>query len=228
MGGPSEATKKQQQVTLEASEQQLTFDSQLMDLFQKQYANQKGVLDFLQGTLKPIVAQSEAGHGFDAATEAAMRTSATEGLTNEFTNAKAALNQELKTSGSSDVPSGVTAGLETGLLNEEAKAQAGAQRDITVQNASLANSNLWNAINALSGNAAQINPLGYSSGATGGSGAVAGLGESQSALQNAITQANSSSFFGKLSGSFASGLGGGLAGATTGGIGMALPFANPF
>lgn len=228
MGGPSKATKEQQQVNLTASQQQLQFDSQLMDLFQKQYANQKSVLDFLQGTLKPIVTRSEAGEGFTPEQEAAMRTSATEGLTNQFENARAALDEKLKTSGDASIASGVTAGLETGLLNEEAKAQAGAQRDITLQNAGLANSNLWNAINALSGNAAQINPLGYSSGATGGSGSIASLGESQSALQNAITNASNSSFFGKLGSSFATGLGSGLAGATTGGIGMALPFANPF
>lgn len=228
MGGPSKATRQQQQVNLEASQQQLSFDNQLMDLFQKQYANQKSVLDFLQGTAKSIVSQAETGKGFDASTEAALRTSATEGLTNQFQNAQAALNQQLRSSGDINVPSGVTAGLDAGLLNEEAKAQAGAQRDITVQSAQLANSNLFNALNVLNGVSAQTNPLGYSSAATGGSGAVAGLGESQSALQNAITNASNSSFFGKLGGAFASGLGGALAGATTGGIGMALPFANPF
>jgi hypothetical protein len=222
LGGASEATKQQQQINLQASQQQLGFDKQLMDLFQKQYANQKGVLDFLQSTLKPIVAQSLAGHGFDAATEAAMRTSATEGLTNEFQHAQMALNQQLKTAGDANVPSGVTAGLDTALLNQEAQAKAGAQREITVRNAALANSNLWNAINALGGNAAQANPLGYASSATGGSGAIAGLGESQSALQNAITSANSNSFFGKLGGAFASSLGSGLGSALTGGLGTGV------
>lgn len=207
MGGPSAATKAQQQVNLEASQKQLQFDDQLMELFQKQFASQKNVLDMLQNFSQGIIQQSMEGKGFTPATEAAMRTSATEGLTNEFQNAQAALNQELKTSGSADVPSGVTGGLETALLNSEAQAKAGAQRDITVQNASLANSNLWNAFNVLNGVSAQTNPLGYSSAATGGSGAVAGLGSAQSNLQNAITNANNSSFFGKVTSGLANAIG---------------------
>lgn len=206
-GGASAATKQQQQVTLQASQQQLGFDKQLMDLFQKQYANQKDTLDFLQNTLKPIVAQSEAGHGFTPATEAAMRTSATDTLSQNFQNAQAALNQTLKTSGDANVPSGVTVGANAALFNQEAIAKAGAQRDITVQNASFANSNLWNALNGLEGNAAQVNPLGYSSAATGGSGTVAGLGSAQGNLQSAITSANNSSFFGKLTTGLATGIG---------------------
>src|SRR5260221_744123 len=207
MGGPSQATKDQQQVTLQASQKQLAFNTQLMDLFQKQYANQKSVLDFLTNTVKPIVAQSLAGKGFDASTEAAMRTSANDTLSQNFQNAQAALNQTLKTSGDANVPSGVTVGADTGLLNQEAIAKSQAQRDITVQSASLANSNLWNSLNALNGVAAQTNPLGYGSEATSGSGAVAGLGESQSALQNAITSASSNSFFGKLASGIATGIG---------------------
>lgn len=207
MGGASQATKDQQKVTLQASQQQLAFNTQLMTLFQKQYADQKSTLDFLQNTVKPIVAQSQTGKGFDPATEAAMRTSATDTLSQNFQNAQAALNQTLKTSGDANVPSGVTVGANASLVNQEAIAKSQAQRDITVNSASLANSNLWNSLNALNGVAAQTNPLGYGSEATSGSGAVAGLSSAQGNLQNAITQANSNSFFGKLTSGIATGIG---------------------
>lgn len=229
MGGPSQATKDQQQVTLQASKQELQFQSQLMSLFQQQFANQKGVLDFLQGTLKPVIAQAEAGKGFSDAELNAMRTSSTDAVSSQFQNAQQALNQELRSSGSANVPSGVTAGADTALLAQAAQTQAGTQNQLTVANAQQARSNLFNAVNALQGVGAQINPLGYGSEASGAGGTVAGLSGAQSSLQNSITNANNSSFFGRLGGSFASALGGGLGNFVFGGgLGNALPFANPF
>jgi hypothetical protein len=213
MGGPSQATKDQQQVTLQSSKQELQFQSQLMSLFQQQFSDQKGVLDFLQGTLKPEIAKAAAGEGFSPEALAAMRTSSTDTTAAQFQNAQAALNQELKTSGSSNVPSGVTVGADTALLTEAAKAQAGGQRQITLANANQAQNNFWNSINALNGVSAQINPLGYAGSASGAGGTVAGLGGAQSGLQNAITNAGNSSFFGQLGSGLAKGLGSGLAGA---------------
>lgn len=207
MGGPSQATKDQQQVTLQASKQELQFQSQLMSLFQQQFADQKGVLDFLQGTLKPVIADAEAGKGFSTDEEAAMRTSATDAVSSQFQNAQQALNQELRSSGNANVPSGVTAGADTALLTEEAKTQAGTQNQITVAKAQQARSNLFNAVNALNGVAAQVNPLGYGSEASGAGGTIAGLSGAQSSLQNAITQANNSSFFGKLMTGITTGIG---------------------
>lgn len=222
MGGPSQATKDQQQVTLEASKNQLQFQSQLMSLFQQQFANQKGVLDFLQGTLKPEIVRAQAGEGFSPQALAAMRTTATDTTASEFQNAQAALNQVLKTSGSSNVPSGVTVGANQEFLTAEARTQAGGQNQITLANAGQAQNNFWNAINALNGVSAQINPLGYGSEASGAGGTVANLSSSQSSLQNAITSANSSSFFGQLGGAFAGALGKGLGGALSGGFGNML------
>lgn len=222
MGGASQSTKDQQKVTLEASKNQLQFQQQLMTLFQQQFANQKGVLDFLQGTLKPEIAAAQAGQGYSPAALAAMRTSATDTTASEFQNAQAALNQELKTSGSANVPSGVTVGANQAFLTAEARTQAGNQNQITLANAGQAQNNFWNAINALNGVSAQINPLGYSGEASGAGGTVANLSNSQSSLQNALTNASSNSFFGKLGGSFASSLGGGLGKLLTGGMGGSM------
>jgi hypothetical protein len=214
MGGePSQATQEQQQVTLQSSQQELAFQQQLMTLFQQQFSNQQNVLNFLQGTIKPEIAQAQAGEGYSPEALAAMRTTATDTTSSQFQNAQAALNQELKTSGSANVPSGVTVGADAALLAQEAQTQAGGQNQITIANATQAQNNFWNSINALNGVSAQINPLGYGSEASGAGGTIAGLSNSQSSLQNAITNANNSSFFGRLGGAFGSALGGGLAGS---------------
>lgn len=227
-GGASSATKEQQQLTNEQTQQTMAFDQQLMQLFQKQYATQQTQLNFLNSILKPVASNAEAGNGFTKPELAAMRTSATDQLTTQEQNAQKALNQTLKTSGDANIPSGVTVGANEALQNSEFQANANTQNQITVANAQQANSNLFNAVNALNGVAAQESPNALQSGALEGGSTVASLGGAQGSLQNAITNANSNSFFGKLGGSFASGLGGGLSGALTGGLGMALPFANPF
>jgi hypothetical protein len=227
-GGPSQATQEQQQVNLEASQQELQFQSQLMTLFQQQFGEQSQETNFLKGVLEPEITQAQSGQGFSPQALAALRTSATDTTSAQFQNAQAALNQELKTSGSANVPSGVTVGADQALLTAQAQTQSGQQNQITLANQQQAQNNFWNAINALNGVAAQQNPLGYAGSASGAGGTIAGLSGAQSSLQNSITNANNSSFFGSLSRGLGSGLGSGLAGAILGGTGMALPFANPF
>lgn len=227
MGGASSATKQQQQLTLQETKQQMGFQQQLMSLFQSQFASQKSTLDFLQNTLKPVIANAQAGNGFSPEELAAMRTQATDTVSNQFTNAQAALNQKLATSGSPNVTSGVTVGADTALLNAEAQTKAGTQNNITLANAEQARANLFNAVASLSGVAAQQSPNALESGAIEGGSTVAGLGGSQANLQNAITQADSNSFFGKLGGAFATGLGSGLAGFMTGGTNLASIFGAP-
>jgi hypothetical protein len=161
-----------------AEQQQAAFDTQLMQMFTAQYGNQQNMMNFLKGTLMPQIANPT---GYDKATLAAMRTGATDTLSTEYNNAKAALqNSENQKNGGSDLPSGVNSQLDSALLSQEAQAKAGAQENITVQDASLKNANYWNAVNALSGQEAQMNPLGYAGAATSGSGAV-------SNLSNAVT-----------------------------------------
>lgn len=216
-GGASSATKQQQQLTLEETQQQMGFQQQLMSLFQQQFANQKAQLDFLKGVMQPVITQAQGGHGFSDSALAAMRTGATDQLSGQFQNAQAALNQTLKTSGDANVPSGVTAGADMALVNSEAQAKAGAQNQITLADQQQAQSNLFNAANVLNGVAAESSPNALESGALQGGSEVAGLGGAQSGLQNAITQANSDSFFGRLSGSLASSLGQGFGTLLSGG-----------
>lgn len=218
-GGASSATKEQQQLTSEQTQQTMAFDKQLMELFQKQYATQQTQLNFLTSILKPVAENAAAGNGFTKPELAAMRTSATDELTAQEQNAQKALNQTLKTSGDANIPSGVTVGANLALQNQEFQANAGTQNQITVANAQQANSNLFNAVSALSGVAQQESPNALESGALEGGSTVANLGGTQGNLQNSIVNANSNSFFGKLGGAFATSLGGGLGTALTAGMG---------
>jgi hypothetical protein len=211
-GGPTQATQEQQQANLTATENQNAFDTQLMALFNKQYASQTSTLQYLQGQVKPIVAQSEAGEGMSPAALTAMRTSATDSISSEYQSAQQALNEQEagQMGGTNILPSGTRSQLTAGLLSSEAQTKAGTNNQITQYNQNLATSNLWNAFNVLSGTAAQMSPLGYASSATSGSGVIAGLSGAQSSLQNSITTANNSGFFGSLANSFGSSLGQGF------------------
>lgn len=213
-GGPSEATQQQQNLQLQSSQEQLQFNNQLMGIFTKQYQTQQDTLNYLQGQVKPIIAQSEAGQGMTTAAENAMRTSATDTIAAQGQAAQQALNAKEATQlgGTNVLPSGTSAELNAALLNSTAQQQSQAQNQITQYNASLANSNLWNALNVEGGFAAQQNPLGYAGAATGGSGAVAAGSGAQSNLQNSIANANNSGFFGSLGRSLGQGIGIGTAG----------------
>lgn len=193
-----------------------------MSLFQQQYATQSSTLQYLQNQLKPIVSDSENGQGMSTAALNAMRTSATDTISSQYQSAQQALNEQQagQMGGTNVLPSGTRAQLDAGLLSSEAQTKAGTQNQITQYNQNLATSNLWNAFNVMQGNTAQENPLGYASAATGGSGAIASLSGAQSQLQNSITNANNSGFFGSLMNSLGSGLGSMATGGNSGGGSM--------
>jgi hypothetical protein len=211
-GGPSQATKDQQQVQLQSSQQQMKFENQLMGIFQKQFASQQNVLKYLQGTLKPIVNQAEKGQGMSTATLNAEKAQAVDSVASNTQQAQQALNATMagQMGGTNVTPSGVRGQLDAALMNAGAQSKEQALQNIQFQNQNLANSNLWNSINAIQGNSAQMNPLGYAGASTGAAGAVASGSGAQGYLQNSITQANSSSFMGQLGSSLARGVGGGL------------------
>ena len=161
-------------------QQQLQFNTQMMSIFQQQFANQKSTLDYLKGKLQPMIDNPT---GLSAQALAATRTSATDQIAGQYENAQRALNnqQALK---SGDLPSGVTAQLDAGLESDTAGAQSTAQNNITMQNEQLKNQNYWNSINALNGVAAQVNPLGYAGAYNQGSNNVSGLSQAVMYSQN--------------------------------------------
>jgi hypothetical protein len=205
----------------QAEVQQSQFDSQLMNIFNQQYANQKSQLDYLKGKLQPIIDNPQ---GYSPEQLASMRTAATDTNAQQYQNAQDALNNQItQNSGGSKLTgvAGSTIQAQAALLNAEAQQQAGSQEAITAQDAQLQQQNYWNAINALNGVASQVNPLGYANSATSGSGAVSGLSQ-------AVTQANQSQLLGALGG-IAGGVGSALGGGfTKGGLFGCWIFASFF
>ncbi|HEV8492657.1 MAG TPA: hypothetical protein VGR76_10305 [Candidatus Angelobacter sp.] len=154
-----------------AEQQQMTFDSQLMNIFQQQYGSQSQITKYLTSQLEPTI--SAGGQGMSPQALAAARTQSTDTLSSQFQGAARALNATQQR----DLPSGVSAQLSGSLMAQQAEAQSLGQNQITAQNEAIKQANYWNSINALSGNAAQINPLGYAGSATSGSNAVTGLSQ---------------------------------------------------
>lgn len=176
-------TAKQQE------QQQLQFNTQLMDIFGKQFANQTQTLNYLKGKLQPMIDKPT---GYSPEDLAAMRTGATDNLSSEYQNARKTL-QNTQAIRSGDLPSGVNSQLTAGLLSSEASDKAGAQSEITQKDADLKESNYWGAINALNGNAVEQNPLGYAGAYNSGSGNVA-------SLSKAVTDSQNSGLLGSLVG----------------------------
>jgi hypothetical protein len=159
--------------TAKASEvAQANFTNTLQANYSKQFAAQTAVLAHLTKTLDPMIDHQT---GYSPEALAAMRTSATEGVTTAYDNAEQATQNRQFALGGRDLPSGVSA-MELGSL-EGGKASniAGAQRQITLQNEQQKNANFWNAINAEQGNSAQMNPTNAADAANSGSNSVANL-----------------------------------------------------
>ena len=186
-----------------AEKNQNAFDKQLMTLFQAQYGKQSAITDFLTKQMEPLI--SAGGQGYSPAALAAMRTSASDTLSNEFAGARRAVNA----TESRDLPSGVNAQVQGSLMAQEAEQQAAAQNQVTLANENQRQQNYWNSINVLNGQAAMENPLGYASSAEN-SGNVIGD------LSNAHTNSAAHSFGGELGGALAGGIGTGIGGILTG------------
>jgi hypothetical protein len=189
-----------------AEKQQMQFDSQLMSIFSQQFGQQSQIFNYLKGKLQPMIDNPQ---GLSPDALAAARTSATDTTSQAYQNAQKALNAKMATSGESTLPSGVGAQLNEALLNAEAADKATGQNEITMQNEQLKQQNYWNAVNGLTGQQAQLNPLGYANSATSGSGAVSNLSQ-------AVTASSGPTF-----GSILGGVVGGVAGAagSAGGFG---------
>lgn len=180
------------------------FATQLRQSFQTIFGEQQGLLNNLIPKLESIFNAGPNQSGFGTAQEAAMRTSAAEGLSTNFANASAATaERNRQTMGGMELPSGLTALLNANLQGQNAAAQAGAQRDITLQGAELGRANFFQAGNMLSGLASgPLNPNGLAGQATAAGHEAYGD----------TYQANKSNW-----GQIVAGLAGGLGGAFLGG-----------
>lgn len=172
--------------TLQQSEQQQAgFNKKLMAAFSTQFGKQSAILDSLTSRLQPMIDNPT---GFSPEALAALRTSASDTNAGQFLGAQKALNSQIAgRQDASALGSGVDAQLRAGVAQAGAQNEANSQNNITLQNEQQKQQNFWSSINALSGNAAQYNPLGFAGGATSGSGAVANLGQAyQSSKQSQL------------------------------------------
>jgi hypothetical protein len=185
------------------------FQKTLMNMFQTQFGKQSQILNFISGKMTSQIANPQ---GFTPQTMAAMNTQATEGVANQFTQANTAAKEMEAQQGGNGLPSGVQAQITGQNANAAAQTEAGAQNQIQIANAQQQQQNYWNAVNTLSGTAAQENPNGLISGANT-------AGEDVAGLSQAVSQSQKSGFTNTLSGAFASSLGKGLGSAATLGVG---------
>src|SRR6266700_4381114 len=163
-----------------AEQQQAAFNAQLMTIFQSQFAKQNSILDYITPKMQSIIDNPS---GYSPEALAAMRANSIDNLSNQYQSAQKALNAKELSGGGAELPSGVNAQLDEALFNAEASDKAGAENNITLSNEQLKQANYWNALSVLSGNAAQINPLGYASAATTGGNTVANLSQAYTASQ---------------------------------------------
>lgn len=207
-GGHTDPIAQQQE------QSQVNFNNQMSSIFQSQYQNQTAILNFLKGKLEPMINNPQ---GYDNATLTAMRTGATDTISTQYKNAQGALNnEESQKNGGSDLSSGTSAQLDAALLNAESQDKAQAQNTITLNDANLKQSNLWNAMNVLSGNvASQFNPLGYAGAYNQGSGEVSSLSQANTAR----IMATKNPFVQSFESSLGSGLGSMLTGGDSSGSG---------
>lgn len=164
--------------TLKAGEQQqAAFNQTLQNAFMAQYGKQSAQIDYLNGILKPM---AENPTGLSPAALTAMRTSASDTIAREGQNVKSAVAAtEAAKGGGTGLPSGVQAQLDQGVALNTAGQQASAQNDITKYDENVRQTNFWNAINGLSGNAKMMDPTAYSANANQGSSALSGLGTAE-------------------------------------------------
>jgi hypothetical protein len=198
--------------------QQMAFNQQLIGIFNKQYADQKAVLDYLKGKFQPMIDNPT---GYSDSALAAMRTSATDQLSNQYQNARSALQDYEFQNGGRDLPSGVNSQLMASLLNSEASDKASTQNNITMADENLKQMNYWNAVNALQGNAAMLAPQSYAGAATSAADSAVGAGNSVANLSQAYAQSKKG-FWSNLGNAFGSALGSGL-GGWLGGMGTKIP-----
>ncbi len=165
----------------EAEKEQLGFMNQMMNVFQAQYGSQKNILDFLTKTMQPQIANPT---GYQPQDLAAMRTAASNTVSQEFTKARQAAANLVPGGGSKLAGvAGTTLQTQAAIDAAQAGAESETQTRIDLANAQLREENRRFATSVLSGTAQQYDPLGFASG-------VENAGSGISNLSGAVTSAN--------------------------------------
>ena len=156
----------------QSEQQQAAFNQTLRQSFATRFATQNDILSKLNGVFSGIVANPQ---GFTPTTLAALNTNNLENSATDYQNATKAAQASAAAHGGNGLPSGVQAQIAGQLASAGANETAQGQRQIALANADQQQRNFWAALSGETGIANTEDPLGYASGATSGSGAVAGL-----------------------------------------------------
>jgi hypothetical protein len=178
----------------QAEQTQAQLTQQLVNMMQTQFGKQSAVTDLVTKTLEPMLTNPE---GYDPATLAALRTSATEQNAAAYAHAKQAAQNVSFTQGGRELPSGVNDQIQSILSSNEASNQANSQDKITLANEQQKQQNFITALNGLNGVATQLNPIGYANSADSSGNATANLSNAvtnsqQSGLLNALISGGAS------------------------------------
>ncbi len=192
-----DTAKQSEELSVQNQQQQMDFNNQLMNVFQQQFAQNKNVLNYIQGKMQPMIDNPQ---GYSQETLNAMRTSSDDQISNQYQSAQQALQRTQFANGSRDLPSGVNDQLDAALLQSEASDKSAAQNNITMQDADLKQQNYWNAVNTLSGVAAQDNPEGYAGAVTNAANSASTAGNATSNLSQAVTASEGPTIGGILGG----------------------------
>jgi hypothetical protein len=161
-------------------QQQAGFNKQLASVFQTQFGNQAGILNFLN---QKLTGQIQNPTGLDPEARAALSTSNTENAAKDFAHAQQATQSIEAGRGGSSLPSGVSAQLTGANANAAAAAKAAGESQIALTDANLKNQNYWNAVGGETNVAQMENPSGFGSLYNGGSSNVGSLGEAYNQTQ---------------------------------------------
>src|SRR6266576_6995979 len=171
--------------TLKSTEaSQAQFTTALQSAFTTQFQNQTGILNYLKAQLEPMISNPT---GYSPAALAALKSRAIEGTATNYGNAAKTVNAQIAARGGSALPSGVNAQIQEELAAGAASDESQGLNSIALSDEQLKQSNYWNAVQALSGGAAMLNPTGYAGEASGAANSTANLGQAfQSSKQSQI------------------------------------------
>lgn len=148
---------------------QKAFTDTLQASFKTTFAANQAILGNLTSILTKAIANPQ---GYSPAALTALRTTATDTVAQQTSNATRAAAEYSATHGGSDLGSGVNAQIQGQVQAEGMKTLSAEQNQISIANAERQQQNYWNAISGLTNVGAAYNPQGYAAQETGSANAT--------------------------------------------------------
>lgn len=117
-----------------AREQQQNFNQQLMQIYQKQFAEQESILNTLRPQLEEMAKNPQ---GFGATEYAALQSKIVNDVGAQYSNVAKSAAREFATTNEAGLPSGVEAQVQSGIAAEAAGQVAGQSTNLAIANEQL-------------------------------------------------------------------------------------------